>query len=105
MHTDSRGYLYESVRTPRGPRKVYVGPPCEATELMLKAEAIRREIARERADDERIERERIEAFEAAASGLDEDADLLAAAALVVTGHHRTHRKWRRKRRGEAQGQA
>jgi hypothetical protein len=95
-------YFYLSVRTPDGPRKVYLGGgPLGEMNARLEARR-RRERAAARAEwiGRRLE------LEAADRLLDRTAGLLRlliAARLLLGGYHRGHRHWRRRRVPEGPG--
>jgi hypothetical protein len=90
------GYYYRSVRTPDGGvKKLYLGRGAAAEQAAAAVERRRQEwlAAREAA---RAERAATAEADRLAAALREWAGLLAAAWLVLTGHHRHHGEWRLK---------
>jgi hypothetical protein len=94
---DSRGYYYQPRRVAGRPRRVYVGGG-PAGELAAEADAearAARDASRARA---RAARADLDALDAGPAALWAEARLLAAAALLAGGCHRTSsRQWRRRR--------
>lgn len=90
------GYFYQSVRTPDGTRKVYLGRGAAGHEAAADVERRRKARAEDRAA-VRDERQAAEEPDRLAAELHEWAGLLTAAWLVLTGHHCYRGQWRRKR--------
>ena len=94
----STGYYYKSVRVPGKPHpvKVYYGRGAAGHEAAIEVERRRRG----RIETEKLlEAERTPTDEAdrLAAELREWAEVLSAALLVLTGHHRRRGEWRKNR--------
>jgi hypothetical protein len=94
----STGYYYRSVRVPGKPHpvKLYIGRGDAGHEAAIKVE--RRRQDRIKAE-KLLEAERNPTNEAdrLAAELREWADVLSAALLILTGHHRRRGEWRKNR--------
>jgi hypothetical protein len=94
-----RGYYYRVRKINGCVVREYVGTGA-AAELAAQMDAINRADRQAERDAWRAEREEAEALDAGVRELDELADLLARAALLVAGYRQHKRgEWRRKREG------
>ena len=90
-------YYYQSERDESGRVvKKYIGTG-DLAETIAHADETRRRAREARRAREREELERAEALVAPVLEIDEDADILARAALVAGGFHRHKGEWRRVR--------
>ena len=85
-------YFYRSVRTPRGPRKIYFGSDDEAA--AMEAELIARCRERHR---ERSEIEAMREVAQAAARLADAGRLLLRLWMTANGFHQHRGQWRRRR--------
>ena len=89
-------YYYRTVRDGERVQKEYIGTGEFAEALAHSDETIRRVRKLER-NKGREEVERLENLTAPVLEIDEAAEVLACAALVVSGYHRHKGEWRRER--------
>jgi hypothetical protein len=90
-------YYYQSERNEDGKvRKRYIGRG-EVAELIAHADETRRRAREERRNREQKGRERAEALAAPLLEIDDAAEVLARAALVVAGYRNHKGEWRRER--------
>jgi hypothetical protein len=97
-----RLYYYQSVRTPKGVKKLYLGRGAAGHEA---AAAVEQRKQARLAAQKVIREERAATAEAdrLAAELSTWAELLSAAWLVLTGHERRRGEWRKRRGKEAKG--
>jgi hypothetical protein len=93
-------YYYRSVRRGEQVRRVYVGAG-ELARIAHERESIDRAAREHRREEERAERERLEALAAPVVELCEVSEVLARAHLIAAGCHRHKREWRLRRAGSA----
>ena len=100
MAWEKRGgnlYYYRSVRRGDKVSRVYMGSG-ELAKIVHERDLINRAIEEGRRQEERRERERLEALTAPVAELEEIAEILARAHLIAAGCHRHKGEWRRERR-------
>jgi hypothetical protein len=89
-------YYYRSVRESGKVRKVYVGSG-ELARIAHGHDLVRQAAEQRRRELEQTEAKKLEDLAAVVAPLIEASEVIARAHLIVTGHHRHKREWRRAR--------
>ncbi len=93
------GYFYQSIRTPHGVTKVYLGRGAAGQEAAAAME-LKQHAQRDAEAAVQAERDETADADRLAGELADWTDLLSAVWLIATGHHQHHGQWRRKRAEE-----